>query len=235
MKAKKITAVALAAAVMAATAVTASAVDSIGSFYDISLTLGQKHSDTIPLETKGYFNYFEYNDGKDYRDYRVKAPADGTMVLIYDAEIDKSEIWVYDADTKESIDTTKTTVTGSQGSGCEWDSTAGVYAGAIQFKVEADTEYFLRVARARLGYLGGEKGSGKINITPNMKKPGDANNDDKINAMDATAVLKHVADIKKLKGIDMINADANGDGKINAMDATAILKHVADIEKLPNA
>ena len=58
---------------------------------------------------------------------------------------------------------------------------------------------------------------------------GDPNGDNKVNAADATTVLKHVVGIQKLNGTAYDNADINGDGKVNAADATAILKMVVGI------
>lgn len=54
---------------------------------------------------------------------------------------------------------------------------------------------------------------------------GDANGDGKVNAKDATRILRYVAgyDVE----IDLKAADANGDGKVNAKDATRILRYVA--------
>ena len=59
--------------------------------------------------------------------------------------------------------------------------------------------------------------------TPTWKK-GDANCDGKVNAEDATAVLKHLAGIIELSYIGSVNADMDQNGKVTAADATAILK-----------
>lgn len=61
---------------------------------------------------------------------------------------------------------------------------------------------------------------------------GDANGDDAINMLDASLVLKHVAEWDNLE-IDLEAADANGDGVVDIRDASLILKYVAgwnDIE-----
>ncbi len=52
--------------------------------------------------------------------------------------------------------------------------------------------------------------------------PGDVNNDGVLNALEAAALLKHIAGISG--EADMLFADFNGDGSVNAMDASAILK-----------
>ena len=58
------------------------------------------------------------------------------------------------------------------------------------------------------------------------KMPGDLNNDMKINAKDATEVLKITV---KLTEATNMNGDVNGDGFINAKDATEILKYVVGL------
>ena len=58
---------------------------------------------------------------------------------------------------------------------------------------------------------------------------GDVNDDGKINAIDATLVLKHSAELIALTEKQQIAADVSGDGKVNAIDATLILKYAADL------
>ena len=58
---------------------------------------------------------------------------------------------------------------------------------------------------------------------------GDVNLDGRVNAADATLVLKHFAGIEKLTGQGLINADVTGDGKVTAADATEILKIFAGL------
>ncbi|MDE7400359.1 MAG: dockerin type I repeat-containing protein [Oscillospiraceae bacterium] len=61
--------------------------------------------------------------------------------------------------------------------------------------------------------------------TPTLSwKKGDANCNGKVNAEDATAVLKHLAGIIELSYIGSVNADMDQNGKVTAADATAILK-----------
>lgn len=53
---------------------------------------------------------------------------------------------------------------------------------------------------------------------------GDVNKDGRVNAADATLVLKHAVGLITLSGDDFDRADINGDGKVNAKDATKILR-----------
>lgn len=55
-------------------------------------------------------------------------------------------------------------------------------------------------------------------------KKGDVNLDGRINAKDATAVLKHIVKLKLLTGKSLEQADVNKDEHVNAKDATEILK-----------
>ncbi|MBD5110968.1 MAG: hypothetical protein HDT42_00300 [Ruminococcaceae bacterium] len=65
--------------------------------------------------------------------------------------------------------------------------------------------------------------------TPTWKK-GDANCDGRVNAEDATAVLKHLTGIMELSYVGSVNADMDQNGKVTAADATAILKSLVGIE-----
>lgn len=56
---------------------------------------------------------------------------------------------------------------------------------------------------------------------------GDTNNDGVLNALDASAVLRHVVGIENVKNALM--SDFNGDGRVNALDASAILMRVVGI------
>ena len=58
---------------------------------------------------------------------------------------------------------------------------------------------------------------------------GDVNLDGRVNAKDATVVLKHVVELEILTGKSLEMADVNGDGRVNAKDATAILKIVVGL------
>jgi len=58
-------------------------------------------------------------------------------------------------------------------------------------------------------------------------KLGDTNSDDKIQAVDALRVLRHVAKQITLTPSQALAADVNGDTKIQAVDALRILRYVA--------
>lgn len=57
----------------------------------------------------------------------------------------------------------------------------------------------------------------------------DVNDDDKINSLDAAAILKADAGIITLTDTQKAAADANGDGKVNSLDAAFVLKYDAGI------
>lgn len=59
---------------------------------------------------------------------------------------------------------------------------------------------------------------------------GDVNNDGKVNARDARALLRYIAGLVEAGEILEAAADFNGDGKINARDARAILRSIAGLE-----
>ena len=58
---------------------------------------------------------------------------------------------------------------------------------------------------------------------------GDASGDGRVNAMDATRILRYAAKLIKEDKIDLIAADVNSDGRVNAMDATRILRYAAKL------
>ena len=58
---------------------------------------------------------------------------------------------------------------------------------------------------------------------------GDASGDGKVNAMDATRILRYAAKLIAEDKIDLIAADVNSDGRVNAMDATRILRYAAKL------
>ena len=55
---------------------------------------------------------------------------------------------------------------------------------------------------------------------------GDINNDGVLNALDASAILRHITGI--FEGMDILFADFNNDGTVNALDASAILKAIIE-------
>ena len=231
---KKITAAALAAALMGTIAVTANAKYVVG-YYSIPIELGEMVSDTVPYNEGDY--YFEYNNGSNYKDYKITNPEDGTLVLVYEANISSSDIRLYRDDTRVEMTGLSgfptigtfyfvSTTNRERVSTClEWNPDVGKFAGVIQYKV-VKGDHIIGVRRS---YYTGRKGYGTFNLTAYMKNPGDANNDGKVSAADATAILKDAVGIEKLSGIAAANADMNDDGKINAADATAILKSVVGL------
>ncbi len=58
---------------------------------------------------------------------------------------------------------------------------------------------------------------------------GDVDNNGKIQAVDALAVLRHVAKIETLDDTASLAADVDCDGKVKAVDALAILRYMAKI------
>ncbi len=58
---------------------------------------------------------------------------------------------------------------------------------------------------------------------------GDADLNEKVEAADATAILRHVAQLNTLEGQAAINADVDINNKIEAADATLVLRFVAGL------
>lgn len=86
----------------------------------------------------------------------------------------------------------------------------------------------------RIFLLGGEQtlSSGGLAVSFQAYVPytlGDVDNDGKIQAVDALAVLRHVAKIETLDDTASLAADVDCDGKVKAVDALAILRYVAKI------
>ena len=65
-------------------------------------------------------------------------------------------------------------------------------------------------------------------ITPQYKK-GDVNGDGRVNAADATLILKHSVQLITLTDEQLDRADVNDDRKVSAADATMILKTVVGL------
>lgn len=86
----------------------------------------------------------------------------------------------------------------------------------------------------RIFLLGGEQtlSSGGLAVSFQAYVPytlGDVDNNGKIQAVDALAVLRHVAKIETLDDTASLAVDVDCDGKIKAVDALAILRYVAKI------
>lgn len=59
---------------------------------------------------------------------------------------------------------------------------------------------------------------------------GDTDNDGMMNAKDAVAILKEIANVAKAPNNDKSIADLNGDGKVNVKDAVVLLKLIAGVK-----
>ena len=86
----------------------------------------------------------------------------------------------------------------------------------------------------RIFLLGGDQtlSSGGLAVSFQAYVPytlGDVDNNGKIQAVDALAVLRHVAKIETLDDTASLAADVDCDGKVKAVDALAILRYVAKI------
>lgn len=86
----------------------------------------------------------------------------------------------------------------------------------------------------RIFLLGGDQtlSSGSLAVSFQAYVPytlGDVDNNGKIQAVDALAVLRHVAKIETLDDTASLAADVDCDGKVKAVDALAILRYVAKI------
>ncbi len=71
-----------------------------------------------------------------------------------------------------------------------------------------------------------------IEIMPTDRMTGDANLDGVVDSSDATAILRHVAQLDELTGVAYDNADANHDGTVDSADATSVLRFVAKLQDL---
>ena len=73
--------------------------------------------------------------------------------------------------------------------------------------------------------IGAEAGGEYVTMVHRLScKPGDANNDGILNALDASVILKYAVGLGGVDNAGM--ADMNGDSAINAIDAYEILKAI---------
>lgn len=72
--------------------------------------------------------------------------------------------------------------------------------------------------------------NGKVTVLNDSAVVGDANEDNKLSAVDARLVLQSVAGINKLDNYQSLLADMNGDGVVTAVDARIILQMVAGLK-----
>lgn len=75
-------------------------------------------------------------------------------------------------------------------------------------------------------------GDGKYIVMTGNKSDlcGDSDNDGVMNANDAVALLKQIANVQNAENNDLSIADVNKDGKVNVLDAVSILKLLAGIK-----
>ena len=67
---------------------------------------------------------------------------------------------------------------------------------------------------------------GSVTVEPNY---GDASLNGSISALDATLVLRHVAEMETLSGAAWANAEVSGNGDVTALDASLILQYVVGL------
>lgn len=166
---KKIAAVVIAAATaLTALSVSAFAADVIGT-NPTKLKDGEQVTAQIP-----YDNSNDYDNGHNYKDFIYTAPADGNMVITFDAAINNLSIKAYREDTKQA--TELGVITSSTGSWYEkytvaWSKDAGIYSGVYKIPVTAG-DYIIRINRAFSIYTDrGKLGNGRVHISVCMEKP----------------------------------------------------------------
>lgn len=89
----------------------------------------------------------DYDNGHNYTDFKFSVPADGTMILTFDAAIDQAFINTYTSDTKQTVEGKYEMKTGeynnewiggsigfNRNAIC-WNSDAGMSAGEISYEV----------------------------------------------------------------------------------------------------
>ncbi len=154
---------------VSALSVSAFAADPIGTNPTV-LKDGVQVTEQIP-----YDDSKNYDDGHNYADFKYTVPADGFMVVTYDASIDAADLRVYRDDTKQKVGYDKDfggVKTGySDYYGNHWDETAGVLSAARRFEVQKG-DYIIRISRHFEQWvdMGGE-GNGRVHIMVEMQKP----------------------------------------------------------------
>lgn len=169
--------------------------DPVGSGKVIELKEGEEATEIIKYSEGGE----ELNDGQNYLDFHYTAPADGTLLLTVDAAINDIQIRVYEGEYKTEIrPKEQEAITGGVNNYCKyyWDENAGLCAVTAAYEVKA-TDYTIRVSRGfhwtdyfnyqKLEYGYGMKGTGRIHITAEMKKP-DAPTDIKVTTKTDTSI-----------------------------------------------
>lgn len=167
---KKLGAAMLAVVMMFVTlAVTAFAADTIGT-NPTTLKDGVKVTDQIP-----YSGQRNYDNGANYIDYKFTAPADGKMVITFDALINDTFIDVYNASNYEviKVDSIAVNAGTKEYNRVVWNTSSGVASYVLTFKVTKG-DYYIRARRIFSRYnweAMGEAGNGRIHITAEMQKP----------------------------------------------------------------
>lgn len=165
---------------VSALSVTAFATDPVGSGKVTELKEGVEASDIIKYSQGGE----NLDDGQNYLDFHYTAPADGTLLLTFDAAINDVLISVFEGAYKTEISPkNQEAITGSiWGSEYSWDENAGLTAATITYEVKK-TDYIIRISRRFVWNHEdiGTKGAGRVHITAEMQKP-DAPTDIKVSA-----------------------------------------------------
>lgn len=74
------------------------------------------------------------------------------------------------------------------------------------------------------------QGNTKPSVPVDSYVYGNADLDERVSIMDATAIMKHAVELSLLDGIALELSDVNEDGVVNVMDATAIQKYINELE-----
>ena len=102
-----------------------------------------------------------------------------------------------------------------------------IYSGLTEDEIFANLAAYFELTEEEMNAIRGT--SSDDEATPDEQiLLGDADQNEKVNVKDATAVQKHVAGIEIT--IHIVAADADQNGKVNVKDATSIQKFVAGIE-----
>lgn len=179
---KRIAAAVIAAATaLTALSVSAFAADPVGT-NPTTLKEGKQITERI-----AYVDSNDYDNGHNYTDFKFTAPADGVMILTFDAAIDQIAISTYTNKTKQTVEGDIEMKTGNYNNewiggsvgfnmnAICWNSDAGMSAGEISYKVTKG-DYLIRISRNfNTGFFqrgNGTHGNGRIHISAEMKKPG---------------------------------------------------------------
>lgn len=178
MNLKKLAAFAVTAVMaMSVLGMTVFATDPVGTD-PTTLKDGEKTSASIPYDdSANSYNASDYFDnGSNYKDFKYTAESDGTLIIKFDAAIDKFCFRVFDSD-KQAVPIKEfQTKTGSyffksDGKG-GWSESAGLYSGEFKYNVKKGT-YYIRINRDIDGKFGGDgkNGNGRVHITCEMDLP----------------------------------------------------------------